>query len=308
MMTTSNNSDSMHQIGNSIGAKSKKKDSLPCKKRKRSIKSVQLSSSVSLRCFFNGSLDTPQSSETSLHQNTASPTASSSALLWFPKEEIESIQERARKLSKLHYHVRSKLSAQAIAKLGNATRYKIKGDSLRGMEMITDYDNGRKRRRVQDEAIRSIMVGQQEQLIQHVLDNCACTTSAISSGSSEEEVVTQVKKNATRLDTSKLANVYGLKAKKALAYAKQVGHEDAKVAAKILAEDLPAVDESSSNMHSSSTSFPCCISSLQKTSSSLVIKGIGHSNTDPRISAGFIKALLPATTLSRQLSVASKQA
>lgn len=294
MMTTSNNSNSMYQIGNGIGSESRKKDGLPYKKRKRSIKSVQFSSSVSLRCFFNDSLD-------SLH----SPETASPSMLWFPKEEIESIQERARKLSKLHYQVRSKSSPQVEAKLCHATRYKIQGESLRGMEMITDYDNGRKRRRVQDEAIQSIMVEQQEQLIQHVLDNCACTTTTTSA----KEVVTQVKKNATRLDASELAKVYGSKAKKALVYAKHVGQEDAKVAAKILAEDLPvAVDESSSNMHSSSTSSPCFISSLQNTSSSpLPIKVTGHSNTDPRISAEFIKALLPAT-LSRQLSVASIKA
>ena len=76
------------------------------------------------------------------------------------------------------------------------------------------------------------MIEQQEQLIQHVLDVC------LDDNSNRARVEDQVKNRALKMDTSKLAKVYGAKAQEVLVYAQCVAQGDAKVAAKILAEDL----------------------------------------------------------------------
>jgi len=213
-----------------------------CKKLKRSRKCIQFSSTVSQRCFIQYG---PQ------EQQGSTPFSS-----WMKKDEVDKNKTHAKTLSKLHHHMRSKNNTQATdtyadATIGDAIRYEIKGESLRGMEHITDTTIGRKRRRVQEEAIQATMFEQQEQLIQHVLDGYFINNS------NRARVEDQVKSRALKMNSSKLANVYGAKAQEALVYAKRVGQEDAKVAAEILAADLQDDFHSSSHASYSSSLVEC---------------------------------------------------
>lgn len=114
----------------------------------------------------------------------------------------------------------------------HAVRFEMRGDSLRGLEHITDANIGRKRRRVQGEAIRAAVVEQQEQLVQHVLHV------AHSAGEDGAEAEDRARAGATRMDAARLAAAYGPRTRGALNYARRVAQEDAQIAAEILAEDL----------------------------------------------------------------------
>lgn len=222
-------------------------------------------------------------------------------------DELNKMKNRAKALSKLHHHMHSKSNTQATdtttdanATICDAIRYEIKGESLRGMEHITDINTGRKRRRVRDEAIRATVIEQQEQLIQHVLDGYLT-----GNDTSRARVEDQVKSNAVKMDNSKLAKVYGTKAQEALVYAKRVAHEDARAAAEILADDLQA-DSSSSNHTSCSSSLVECFSA--KRTNTAIYQNTEAFSTDPRmVTAELTKLFLPKT-LFRNLSVASTQA
>ena len=202
-------------------------------------RSVQFSSNVSMRCFF-----APQQS---------SPTITS-----WTKVEVEENKSRAKKLSKLHLHLRAKLhnsasnttstpSSSSTASTGNlptssihdVTRYRIKGESLRGMEYITDVTNGKVRRRRVEEAMSAVATEQQEQLIQRVL------TLYTSSNQEDQEA-----NDVMKMDTGRIAKAYSTKARNALVYAQQVAEEDAKIASQILKEDL------SCKMKSTMTAMP----------------------------------------------------
>ncbi len=138
-------------------------------------------------------------------------------------------------MSKLHYHLRRKKAQATIMNLtrgnldtaGDATRYEIKGESLRGMERITDHANGLKRQRVAEEAIRVTVIEQREQFsLKFRRDD---DTDANAPCESPEMAM---------LGNIKMAKVYGTKSREALVYARRVVQEDAVVAAEILAEDL----------------------------------------------------------------------
>jgi len=242
------------------------------KNLKRSRRSAQFSPNVSMRCFFHNS-------QQEQHHGAAAATSSPS---WMKKDDMVKIKSRAKALAKLHY-MRSKTRTQSAeasstkssVTIGDATRYEIKGESLRGMEYLTDIANGRKRRRVQEKATQTVVVEQQEQLIQHVLDS-TFTCGSIST-------VDQVKK-ALKMDTSKLAKVYGAKTKEALSYARSVAQEDADIAAAILAEDLQ--DSSLSS----------------RTVAKKTIKPV--ASTNQRTTAELIKTLLQPT-MSRHRLVAT---
>ena len=190
------------------------------------------------------------------------------------KDEVDKTRAQAKLLAKFHsYRLLTKRktpTSSPTSSIGDVTRYSIKGESLRGMENLTDTANGRKRRRVQEEAIRSVGDVQQEQLVQHMSDICFLRTGV----------------DDFSIDTAQLAKVYGSKAHEALEYAKEVAHEDAKVAAKILAEDLQE--------ESSSTS----LRSKSKENVSLITTKI--SNTDTSVAAGSIVKSFPPEKLSHK--------
>jgi len=246
------------------------------KKLKRSRKSIQFSPRVSQRCFIQYG---PQEQQGS--------TAFSS---WMKKDEVDKNKTHAKTLSKLHHHMRSKNNTQATdtyadATIGDAIRYEIKGESLRGMEYMTSITIGRKRRRVQKEATQATVVEQQEQLIQHVLDVC------MTDNSSRARVEDQLKIKAMKMDHSKLAKVYGAKAQDALAYAQRVAQEDAKVAAEILAEDLQEQEDFPSSSRTSCSSSLVECSSVKRTHAAIYHNTESYS-TGPIVTAEFIKTFL----------------
>jgi len=206
------------------------------------------------------------------------------------KDEVDRNKNRAKALSRLHYNMRFKNNIQATdrnttadATIGDTIRYEIKGESLRGMEHITNITIGRKRRRVQEEATQATVVEQQEQLIQHVLDVC------MADNSSRARVEDQLKSKAMKMDNSRLARVYGAKAQDALVYAQCVAQEDAKVAAEILAEDLQDDFPSSSRTSCSSSLVEC--SSVKRTHTAIYHNTESYS-TAPIVTAEFIKSFL----------------
>ena len=219
--------------------------------------SVEFASNVRLRCFFDdtnndrrGSPSAPLSqvpqdgstpSTTRVVSATANPT-------WFDKDEVSYMRSRAKALSKLHYLIRCRRvstdsiengmtitnstasspqssrststgTCPATANIVNATRYEINGESLRGMEYITDATNGRKRRKVQQDALQAASS-----------QGYYCSASV--SSSSFVEPVCQGN------SSSNLAKVYGSKSQDAYAYAILIAKEDATIAAEILTEDL----------------------------------------------------------------------
>lgn len=161
------------------------------------------------------------------------PSRDDIAATWLNNEEVYKMKSRAKTLSKLHYHVRKRMESQGRAlrtgHTGDATRYAIAGESLRGMEYITDIANGRKRRRVdiRRDAMGAIVIEQRAQFVRHILLS-----------RDTRRTVDQIKSGTLEMDHCKLAGVYGSKAREAMVYAKRVGEDDAKVAAAILAEDL----------------------------------------------------------------------
>jgi len=144
---------------------------------------------------------------------------------WYSAPEILSMKRRAKSLAKLHYRLHknnlscgslasissdsdgetsttsdsSAISSTQTSKYIHPTRYGIKGESLRGMEYITDLADGRRRQGVRSGAI-SAAVGAQEQY----------------------------------LSSRDIARLYGNQSQVAMEYSKRVAEEDALEAAKIL--------------------------------------------------------------------------
>lgn len=143
-------------ITNSDGTPHSKKS-----RRRKRRKSVAFLPCVSMQCFFHN--DPQQQDHTS----------------WLKKDDLDKIKIRAKSLSRLHIlQVRSqKINSQdgtpsssantklSSASISNVTRCQIMGESLRGMEHLTDVANGRKRRRVRTEALQAVEYEQREQLI-----------------------------------------------------------------------------------------------------------------------------------------------
>lgn len=140
---------------------------------------------------------------------------------WLTDEEVSSSKKRARNLSKVHY-LKTRHDADAGSPMTvrpndrsgivyncHPVHYEIIGESLRGMEDITDASTSQKRIRLRSKTVS---------LIQQFQDQ-----------DSEDDVETR---------RSKLASKYREFAKEALMDAKVAAEEDAKAAAQILAEDL----------------------------------------------------------------------
>ena len=140
---------------------------------------------------------------------------------WLTDEEVSSSKKRARNLSKVHYlktrhdaDAGSPMTARPNDRSGivyncHPAHYEIIGESLRGMEHITDASTSQKRIRLRSDTVS---------LIQKFQDQ-----------DTEDDVETS---------RSKLASKYREFAKEALMDAKVAAEEDAKAAAQILAEDL----------------------------------------------------------------------
>eukprot|EP00581_Thalassiosira_minuscula_P012698 CAMPEP_0183712148 /NCGR_PEP_ID=MMETSP0737-20130205/7370_1 /TAXON_ID=385413 /ORGANISM="Thalassiosira miniscula, Strain CCMP1093" /LENGTH=381 /DNA_ID=CAMNT_0025940727 /DNA_START=49 /DNA_END=1191 /DNA_ORIENTATION=- len=128
-------------------------------------------------------------------------------------------------------------NSHATASIAETIRFEIRGESLRGMEHITNISIGRKRRRIQREAIASCINEQQEQLVEAVLDGYLSGND--DDNEEEDTIASNVVSRNNIIDRKNLATVYGAKAREAFAYAKRIGGEDAKVAKEILDEDLP---------------------------------------------------------------------
>ena len=167
---------------------------------------------------------------------------------WLAKDEIDNMKFQAKKLAALHrrQHSTSPTPTQAtslssstaeVIKLGDAIRYEFGGQSLRGMEYITDVTTGRKRRNDQGNAIKAVILEQQEQLVQHVLDSAS-----FCAGTDADEF----KNRCMNIDTSKLSKTYGSKTHSSLSYARCVAEEDAMIAKQILSEDLKEVKDPAS--------------------------------------------------------------
>jgi len=244
------------------------------KKPKRSIKSrsVSFSPNVSMRCiYYNGSQDREAE--------------------FYRKDEVERIKSRAKAMSRLHKQVRSKINPEAPApppaSISDATRYEIRGESLRGLEHLTDVTTGRKRRRVQREALLAVEEDQQKQVILHVLESAA----SLNGSSSDFVSIDQLLDNVVKINTRRLAKAYGDKTQEALSYARAVADEDSKVASKILAEDLTSNWAAGTRCKVKKSNRKC-----SQTKSG-----------DPSVAAEFIKTLLPKP-MSRHRNIVSAQA
>ena len=251
-------------------------------------KSVAFSASVGMRCFFHNA---PQVD----NDRDGDPS-------WLKKDEVDRMKARAKALSKLHTRARARRLAAGSAgghtptlpsSVGDVTRYKIGGESLRGMEHLTDAETGRRRRRVQDEAMRAVEDGQRgRKLALRVLE---ISSSSLGGSSYSSFSIHQAMKEAAKVDAARLARAYGSKAREALAYARAVAEEDARVASRILTEDLPS---SPSPADGAEKRRPVKCSGKKSSRS---------SSGDPSVAAEIIKSLLLGT-MSRHRNVASAQA
>jgi hypothetical protein len=145
---------------------------------------------------------------------------------WLTDAEVSSIKKRARKLSKLHY-IKTRPGQPKVSSRGgivyncHPALYEIIGESLRGMEHLTDISKARSRERLRSGAISFVEENQNQ-------DN-------------------------TRV---KLAYKYIESTKEAMVYSIQIADEDARAAAAILTEDLkPSILSSISS--ESSTALTC---------------------------------------------------
>lgn len=174
----------------------------PCKRRydEEKKKTVSFSSAATLRRVSD---DRPQTDSS-----------------WLTGDEVSSMKKRAKNLSKFHYFKTRPGRAKAptadrsgIVYNCHPAHYEIIGESLRGMEHVTDVSHARRRERVRSDAI-SIVKEHQNQDRQ---------------GASKE---------SSEATSSKLAFKYRESTKEAMAYSRKIAEEDAKAAANILAEDL----------------------------------------------------------------------
>jgi len=147
----------------------------------------------------------------------------------------------ARNLAKAHLirtlvHSRDNAAATSTATSTTTTstihpaRYEIQGESLRGMEHITDLSMGKSRRLSRDTAIKSVNQEQCRQVLIHALTICNGDVSLLNTIQFDVE--------GFKVDRTELARVYGEKTKDALAYSRRLAEEDAKMAAEILSQDL----------------------------------------------------------------------
>jgi hypothetical protein len=180
------------------------------KRRRVSLERVvSFNPQVSLRCVFTSSNDDDSS--------------------WIDAYELRQMKDSARRLAKCHYinGVRSQVSSVVPVTASNPVRYEMNGESLRGMEHITDLSTGKLRQAAKNEAIKSVNEEQCRQLLVKAL-----------SGVSTSDAVVALSADELRVDTARLSNVYSQKTKAAVMYAKLLAEEDARVAAEILADDL----------------------------------------------------------------------
>jgi len=194
----------------------------PCKKQnsgasqhkrrrvERKIKSVQFNPQVKLRCVMS----------TNLEQES-----------WLDINDIRATKAKAKGLAKHYYlnNIKKPSDSQATtAEVANTmthpARYEMNGDSLRGMEHLTDLETGKRRQLSRARAIRSVNDEQCRQLL----------VSTLASWNSAAAATTLV----FRVDTSQLARVYGEKTEDALEYSRRLAQEDAEEAAAILSADL----------------------------------------------------------------------
>jgi flagellar biosynthesis regulator FlaF len=147
------------------------------------------------------------------------------------------MKEEAKRFAKLHYFHRAKRGqSQQTSSMPNyihPSRYSIKGESLRGMENITNLQHGKQRQSEKVEAIRAAIQEQQEQLVFNVLELYDAT-----SASSPTSSTASITRSVLRLNAAKLSKVYSGKTQEALAYSRRVAAEDAIVAAEILEQDF----------------------------------------------------------------------
>ena len=165
----------------------------PCKRRCTAMKkkTVTFSSKVKLRSFVSGPNNTRGHSS------------------WLTADEISSMKKRARTLSMIH-QIKTRPGKPAPPKRSgivyncHPAHYEIIGESLRGMEHITDISKARGRERLRSGVISLV----------------------------EEH------QNLQEINRSKLACMYRERTKEALVSSRKVAEEDARIAAAILAEDL----------------------------------------------------------------------
>lgn len=138
------------------------------------------------------------------------------------------MKTRAKLLSAIHFHMRSNGDAHARDNTscdnaegyqtiitGHPARYEIIGESLRGMENMTDVVGFLQRKRVKDEAYEAVYTEQQDQHRKSSL------------------------RTSVSWNSEALAETYSSKTKEALVYARRIAQEDALVSAEIMIEDLP---------------------------------------------------------------------
>jgi hypothetical protein len=180
------------------------------KRRRVSVdKGVQFNPKVNLRCVF--------------------PCNTEEESTWIHPLALRQMKDSARRLAKAHYIASVRNSRQDLPMAAvHPTRYEMNGDSLRGMEHITDLPTGKLRQAAKSSAIKSVNDEQCRQLLVH----------ALSSSTSSNAAFTTMDASDFKVDTSQLSRVYGANSKVALAYARRSAEEDAKEAAEILASDL----------------------------------------------------------------------
>ena len=184
-------------------------------------KSVQFHPEVKLRCVIPSSND-PQDTT------------------WINLLELCEMKASARNLAKAHLfrsivHSREEVttsttpvsSSPPVSPTLHPARYEIEGESLRGMEHITDLSAGKSRRLSRDAAIKSVDQEQCRQVLVHALKCCHGDVSLL-----------KLDVQGFVIDRTELSRVYGEKTKDALAYSRRLAEEDARMAAEILSQDL----------------------------------------------------------------------
>lgn len=188
-------------------------------------KSVQFHPEVKLRCV------TPSNNDP---QDTT----------WINPLELCEMKASARNLAKAHLirsivHSREEATTSTtpasspppVSPALHPARYEIEGESLRGMEIITDLSAGKSRRLSRDAAIKSVDQEQCRQVLVHALKCCNGDVSLLNA------VECDVLRGFV-IDRTELSRVYGEKTKDALAYSRRLAEEDARMAAEILSQDL----------------------------------------------------------------------
>ena len=221
-------------------------DALPPRKHRvhSRSKTVQFSSTVKVeqQSVFQRQAEQPKDSTS---------TASS---LWMTKADVDRNKRLVRALTRKH---RSQATSATAAAVATAVRCEVCGDSLRGVEHLTAPVLGHQRRRLKKEAHRAVAAEQRVQLVGHVLDSYFA---ARGGDASAEE---RVQRMATAMDGGRIAKVYRPPARGSLAYARRLANEDAKVAAEILAQDLP-MEDSADDSSDGSKSDALLVTSLPK--------------------------------------------